>query len=68
LPQARHGRRVPICASRGPAIFADPVASARYKDLGASLLPGTAAEFTKLVADETEKWGKVVKFAGAKVT
>ena len=50
------------------AILADPVASARYKDLGASLLPGTAAEFTQLVADETEKWGKVVKFAGAKVT
>ena len=50
------------------AILADPVASARYKDLGASLLPGTAAEFTKLVTDETEKWGKVVKFAGAKVT
>ena len=50
------------------AVLADPVASARYKDLGASLLPGTAAEFAKLVADETEKWGKVVKFAGAKVT
>jgi len=44
------------------------VASARWKDLGGSLLPGTAAEFTRLVADETEKWGKVVKFAGAKVT
>jgi tripartite-type tricarboxylate transporter receptor subunit TctC len=50
------------------AILADPVAAARYKELGASLLPGTAAEFTKLVADETEKWGKVVKFAGARVT
>jgi tripartite-type tricarboxylate transporter receptor subunit TctC len=50
------------------AILADPVPVARYKELGASLLPGTAAEFTKLVADETEKWGKVVKFAGAKVT
>ena len=36
--------------------------------LGASLLPGTAAAFTKLAADETEKWGEVVKFAGAKVT
>jgi len=50
------------------AILADQKAQARYKELGASLLPGTAAEFTKLVADETEKWGKVVKFAGAKVT
>ena len=50
------------------AILADPKAKARFTELGASLLPGTAAEFAKLVADETEKWGKVVKFAGAKVT
>jgi tripartite-type tricarboxylate transporter receptor subunit TctC len=50
------------------AILADPVAKARFTELGASLLPGSAAEFGKLVADETEKWGKVVKFSGAKVT
>jgi tripartite-type tricarboxylate transporter receptor subunit TctC len=50
------------------AILADAKAQERFRELGASLLPGTAAEFTKLVADETEKWGKVVKFAGAKVT
>ena len=50
------------------AILADPKAQARFAELGAILLPGTAAEFGKLVADETEKWGKVVKFAGAKVT
>jgi tripartite-type tricarboxylate transporter receptor subunit TctC len=48
------------------AILADPVAKARYADLGASLLPGSAADFGKLNADETEKWGKVVKFCGAK--
>ena len=50
------------------AILADPKAKARFLELGASLLPGSAADFGKLVADETEKWGKVVKFAGAKVT
>ena len=50
------------------ALLADPKAQARFAELGAILLPGTAAEFGKLVADETEKWGKVVKFAGAKVT
>ena len=50
------------------AILADPKTKARFAELGATLLPGTAAEFGKLVADETEKWGKVVKFAGAKVT
>ena len=50
------------------ALLADPKAQARFAELGAILLPGTAAEFGKLVADETEKWGKVVKFSGAKVT
>src|SRR6476660_9436735 len=48
-------------------ILADPKAKARFTELGAILLPGSAADFGKLVADETEKWGKVVKFAGAKV-
>jgi tripartite-type tricarboxylate transporter receptor subunit TctC len=48
------------------AILADPASQARFTELGASLLPGTPAEFGKLLADETEKWGKVVKFAGAK--
>jgi len=50
------------------AILADPKTKARFLELGAILQPGTPAEFGKLVADETEKWGKVVKFAGAKVT
>jgi len=50
------------------AMLADEKAKARFTEMGASLLPGTAAQFAKLVADETEKWGKVVKFAGAKVT
>src|SRR4051812_20702705 len=49
-------------------ILADPKTKARFLELGASLLPGTAQAFGKLVEDETEKWGKVVKFAGAKVT
>ena len=48
------------------AILADPKAKARFTELGASLLPGSAANFGKLVADETAKWGEVVKFCGAK--
>ena len=48
------------------AILADPKAKARLADLGASLLAGSPSDFGKLVADETEKWGKVVKFSGAK--
>ena len=39
---------------------------ARLAELGASLLPGSPADFGKLVADETEKWGKVIRFAGIK--
>jgi tripartite-type tricarboxylate transporter receptor subunit TctC len=48
------------------AILADPKAQQRLAELGATLLPGSPAEFGRLVAEETEKWGKVVKFAGAK--
>jgi tripartite-type tricarboxylate transporter receptor subunit TctC len=48
------------------AILADAKARSRFAELGASLIPGSAADFAKLLADETEKWGKVVKFAGAK--
>jgi tripartite-type tricarboxylate transporter receptor subunit TctC len=50
------------------AILAEPKAKERFKELGASVIPGSPADFGKWVADETEKWGKVVKFAGAKVT
>jgi tripartite-type tricarboxylate transporter receptor subunit TctC len=48
------------------AILADPAAKTRLAALGASLLPGTPADFGKLVADETEKWRKVIRFAGIK--
>ena len=49
------------------AVLADPAAKRRFTEIGAILLPGSAADFGKLLADETEKWGKVVKFSGAKV-
>jgi tripartite-type tricarboxylate transporter receptor subunit TctC len=48
------------------AILAEPATKARLAELGASLLPGTPADFGKLIADETEKWGKVIRFAGIK--
>ena len=38
---------------------------ARLAELGGTVLPGSPADFGKLIADETEKWAKVVKFAGA---
>ena len=49
------------------AALAEPVAKKRFTELGAILLPGSPADFGKLLADETEKWGKVVKFSGARV-
>jgi hypothetical protein len=39
---------------------------ARFADLGGTVLPGSPANFGKLIADDTEKWGKVVKLSGAK--
>ena len=46
--------------------LADPKIKARLADLGGTMLPGSPADFGKLVAEETEKWAKVVKFAGIK--
>jgi tripartite-type tricarboxylate transporter receptor subunit TctC len=48
------------------AALADPKMKARLADLGGTMLPGSPAEFGKLLAEETEKWGKVVKFVGLK--
>ena len=48
--------------------LADPKFKARLIDLGGIPMSVTPAEFGKFIADETEKWGKVVKFAGLKVT
>jgi tripartite-type tricarboxylate transporter receptor subunit TctC len=48
------------------AVLADPKLKARLAELGGEPMPMTPAEFGKLIADETEKWAKVVKFSGAK--
>jgi tripartite-type tricarboxylate transporter receptor subunit TctC len=48
------------------AALADPSIKARMADLGSEPIPGSIADFSKLIADETEKWAKVVKFAGLK--
>jgi tripartite-type tricarboxylate transporter receptor subunit TctC len=47
--------------------LADPKMKARFADLGSTALPGSPADFGRLMAEETEKMGKVVKFCGAKV-
>ena len=46
--------------------LADPQLKARIKDIGGETMPMTPAEFGKFIAEETEKWAKVVKFSGAK--
>lgn len=48
------------------AAIADPGMKSRLAALGGEPLPGTPAEFGKLIAEETEKWAKVVKAAGLK--
>jgi tripartite-type tricarboxylate transporter receptor subunit TctC len=48
------------------AALADPEMKARVVNLGATVYTGSPADFAKLLADETEKWAKVVKFAGLK--
>jgi len=49
------------------AALADPKIKARIADLGGTPLTGSAAVFAKFLADETEKWAKVVKFSGSKL-
>ena len=48
------------------AILANPEIKTRLAELGSVPLPMTPAEFRTLMVEETEKWGKVVKFSGAK--
>ena len=46
--------------------LADPTIKARLDDMGGMALTGSPADFGKLISDETEKWGKVIRDAGIK--
>ena len=48
------------------AAIADPTMKARFAAIGGEPLPGSAAEFGKLISEETEKWGRVVRASGIK--
>ena len=48
------------------AALADPKMKARLADLGGTVLVGSPADFGKLIAEETEKWGKVIRAANIK--
>jgi tripartite-type tricarboxylate transporter receptor subunit TctC len=49
------------------AALADPKLKTRLADLGGTVLSGSPADFGKLIADETEKWGKVIRTANVKL-
>ena len=61
LPQSSTGSIVEINAA-----FSDPKIKAWLADQGGTVLPGSPADFGKLIVDETEKWSNVIKFAGIK--
>jgi hypothetical protein len=48
------------------ASLADPKLKARLSDLGGTVLPSSPADFVKLIAEETEKWGKLIRAANIK--
>ncbi len=48
------------------AALADPIITSRMAELGGTSFPGSPADFAKLIADETERWGKAVKLSGVK--
>jgi tripartite-type tricarboxylate transporter receptor subunit TctC len=48
------------------AALADPKIKGRLADLGGTMMPGSPAQFGKFIADEAEKWGKVVRAAHMK--
>lgn len=48
------------------AVIAEPAMKARLAAIGGEPLPGSPADFGRLIAEETEKWGKVVRTAGIK--
>jgi tripartite-type tricarboxylate transporter receptor subunit TctC len=49
------------------AALADPQVKGRLAELGSLAFVGSPADFTRFIAEETEKWGKVAKFANVKV-
>ena len=62
-PKATPAPIVDVLNTEINAFLVDPKMKAKLVDLGGTELPGSAAEFTKMIADETEKWSRVVKFA-----
>ncbi|MEA2979050.1 MAG: hypothetical protein QOF09_873 [Alphaproteobacteria bacterium] len=66
VPKGTPAEIVEVLNKAVQAAFADAGMKARLADTGGAPLAGTAAEFARLMAAETEKWGKVVRAAGIK--
>jgi tripartite-type tricarboxylate transporter receptor subunit TctC len=66
VPKATPAPIVELLNEGVNAFLADPKMKGKLVDLGGTGLPGSAAEFAKMIADETEKWSNVVKFANIK--
>jgi tripartite-type tricarboxylate transporter receptor subunit TctC len=66
VPKATPASIVDLLNKEINAFLADPKMKSKLVDLGGTELPGTSAQFAKMITDETEKWSKVVTFANVK--
>jgi len=66
-PSTRPPRSSTSSTRRSIAGLADPKLKARFADLGAAVFPGSPAEYGKFIAEQTEKWAKVIRAANIKV-
>jgi tripartite-type tricarboxylate transporter receptor subunit TctC len=66
-PQKTPAEIIELLNKEANAGLADPKLKVRLADLGGTLIPGSPADFGKLIADDTEKWGKVIRSANIKL-
>jgi tripartite-type tricarboxylate transporter receptor subunit TctC len=66
VPKATPAAIIDMLNKELNAGLANPKIKARIEELGGTVVGGTPAEFEKIIADATEKWAKVIKFAGIK--
>jgi tripartite-type tricarboxylate transporter receptor subunit TctC len=66
VPRNTPAERIDLLNKQINAGLADPRLKARLTELGGTVIPGSPADFGALVAEETEKWAKVVRFSGMK--
>jgi tripartite-type tricarboxylate transporter receptor subunit TctC len=66
VPRSTPPEIIDVLSKEINAALADPKIKARFADLGSTAMPGSSADFGKLIADETEKWAKVIRAANIK--